>query len=474
MADEVQVVTGSCTIGGESYGVNTIAANIAVNTWPYCVVGILSDSDSKGSAVQVDDNIFSKIGEWQTDILGGGLSATVHWATSGGISQTISGFVTNAAQRVSYNNLNMEVTILPDYTSMDAISLQFYAKLSSMQYALASDALPKLRNMTLMQYTQALVQALLKLYDQYAPDAMKDAPKDVVEQYDKQHQVNMENIHYFYDILGASEEYVKDLYGLKSMGNMHSLSEEGIKRVILESLTTAKGSFLSNICEYGNQFGLVYVPGADNPGHFIPKINMLDGNSGGGNNAIVEADIVASKSGFLPVGTVLALSASQGLLMFPHNEFGKTTVVAGKASADIGGPNRTVTIAPPRWMGPEFVVTKVQQKGTSPAKKSRTPEDANRAVEKTKLRDEAVKFYGKMMNDWCRQELANQLLGGSMTHQVTFLDNFECGIRRKEAFGTGFISGCTVNITVGNKSGAAATVYTYNLVFYKGASIPSF
>ena len=64
MGDTVETVTGSCTIGGKSYGVNSIVANMAVNTWPTYTVGVIPGNSSGGKAVQVDESVFKQIGQW--------------------------------------------------------------------------------------------------------------------------------------------------------------------------------------------------------------------------------------------------------------------------------------------------------------------------------------------------------------------------------------------------------------------------
>ena len=51
MSSEVEVVTGSCTVGGESFGVTSLNAHIAINTWPTYTVGVLIGAKGNNSAV---------------------------------------------------------------------------------------------------------------------------------------------------------------------------------------------------------------------------------------------------------------------------------------------------------------------------------------------------------------------------------------------------------------------------------------
>lgn len=475
MGDTVETVTGSCTIGGKSYGVNNIRANIAVNTWPTYTVAVIPGNTSGGKAVQVDEKVFKQIGQWQGKIIGSGLNAWLSWSSSGGVSERVQGYVTAAQQIVRYGDLCMQIVCMPQYTQVDALSFSIY----QLSYGFNEDgknkvSLVSIEGKSLMQYIRAVVEQLFKDWDKYGEMAMskKGMSKQEQKMYQQQHQINKRYVGTFYDLLSNSEKEVGGLYSIGQMKVFGLEAQDSLYESIFNCLVQQQGSFLSCICALGNLFRLIYVPQPNDIGSYIPKANMLKSSGSGGKNAVVGAQSSVLRSGVLPVGKVFVMTDQTGSNCDTASI--NRLFDASAASIDVSGPYRTIGIAAPPWIPRTARVTKLEKDGRIMAANGMPPSQVEPIVKQANSQEDSDKYYEKALHDWCRQELADQLVGGSISSLLTFLDNFECGMRRKEDFGTGFVNGCVVDITLmPNGSGTASTTYQYTHVFYTGANIPS-
>lgn len=476
MGDTVETVTGSCTIGGKSYGVNSIVANMAVNTWPTYTVGVIPGNSSGGKAVQVDESVFKQIGQWQGKIIGSGLSASLSWGSSGGVSEHISGYVTAAQQVVRYGDLCMQIVFMPQYTQVDALSFSIY----QLSYSFNEDGKNKVSMVSvdgksLMGYIKAVVEQLFEDWDKYGELAMsvKGMSEQEQKMYQNQHQINKKYVGTFYDLLSNSEGEVGGLYSIGKMKVFGLEAQDSLYETIFNCLVQQQGSFLSCICALGNMFRLIYVPQPNSVGSYIPKANTLkSSNSGGGKNAVVSAQSSVLRSGVLPVGRVFVITDQTGSNCDTASI--QRLFDASSASVDISGPYRTIGIAAPPWIPRTARVVKLEKDGKVMEANGMSPDQVASVVQEANSQEDSDKYYEKALHDWCRQELADQLVGGSISSLLTFLDKFECGMRRKEAFGTGFVNGCVVEIRLmPNGFGTANTTYQYTHVFYTGANIPS-
>lgn len=471
-------VTGDCTIGGKPYGVNSIVANMAINTWPTCSVQVLQDAHSDDSATIVDEAVFRQIGEWQDKVLGDGLPAEVWWANDGpnGDLTRISGFVTSAQQMVQYGSLCTEVTIVPDYVQMDALSFSMYQFAAGYNVdAKRKVKKPQLKGKTLMQYIKAVVDELFDEWDKYGEKAMSYAmlSQEEKDMYNRQHEINKKFVHFFYELLENSENTVGDLYKISKMKVLGLEQQEPLFDAIYSCLVQSQGSFLSCICALCNMFRLIYVPQSDNVGVFLPKAETMskEEKGKGGPDPVVSSQSTVLRSGVLPVGRVFTL-LDQNIINCDRSSI-KHTFHGSSAKVDIKGPYRTIGIAPPPWIPHTAKVLRVMQSGKVIKPNGVTPDEIHRMTAEAIVQDDSDQYYKEALHEWCKQELADQFIGGSINNLLTFLDDFSCGYRAMAYFGSGFINGCTVQIQLGvDGTGTARTTYTYTHVFYIGANIP--
>lgn len=471
----VSEVRGACKIGGSNFGLAGVRASISINNWPSITASVTVGQTSNGAAKQIDGSIFSIIGGWQNKILNGGLEASIQWSDSMGASEKLSGYVTAVSQEVQYGNMCASAVIVPKYAAVDAVNLAQYRStyISENNKSNMSSNAPKLKG-GLMDYIKEVTEFLMKSWEERESKVTKGLSKEEKQMYQKQHSANQELIHYFYELLENSD--VGSEYTKSSMSVIGKEASRSLFETILNCLCQAQGSFLSCIVALANQFRLIYVPKPDSIGCFVSKTEMTDGSprSGkGGKTSIVAAQASANGSGYLPItGVITVLDHNSDNL---RRNLVKRSSSGGAAFVSGGTVGRTLQIAPPMWVPRVNHVARVSSDGKAPKQRAgRVKDQAKHVEEKMQYADKSRdSYFSDLLNNWCKQELCSQLLGGSVTTLSTFLDDFYCGGRKKEEFGTGFVVGCSVDIILQQGGrGTARTAYSYSHVLYKGASMP--
>lgn len=371
----VDEVRGTCKVGGSNYGLSGVRAEITVNNWPNVTAFVTVGATSSGAAKQIDTSIFKIIGGWQNSMLNGQLRASVHWNDDMGVSDGISGYAVSVSQAVQYGNMCAQVTVLPDYTEVDAVNLmQYRSAIYATQKRDHVDASrPKLKS-GLMGYIKDIVEWMLKRWDEKQAtltEGMSDAEKKM---YSQQHSINQNSIHYFYELLDNSD--VGSEYTKSSMSVIGVEATSALCETIVNCLCQGQGSFLSTIVALANQFRLLYVPDTDSIGKYISKSEMMDGNEksgNGGKNAVVQASSAMGSSGYLPVTTVFTLINHNAGNMRNH-VIGRSAQ-GGAATIGDGTTGRTIQISPPLWIPRLLNVAKVKNDGTSPKKQAVRPGD---------------------------------------------------------------------------------------------------
>lgn len=472
----VNEVRGTCQIGGSNCGLAAVRAEISVNNWPNAQVWVTVGQTSDGAAKQIDGKIFKLIGSWQDKILNSKLTGSVSWNDDMGISETISGYVVSVQQEITYGNMCAAALILPEYARVDAVNLAPYKSVLGLGHALknAYGNTPQLKS-GLMDYIREVVEYMIGKWDIHKDEAMANMDDKQKQMYEEQHEYNKDAIDIFYQILDNSnvgEEYTKE-----SMKVLAGSPTDRLFQTIVACLTQAQGSFLSCIVAIANQFRLVYVPEPNSPGRYVRKQEMVFGDArtgkgAGGKTSIVQADARSAGSGYLPVSGILTVLDHQA--GFVHDQYAQTTA-SSSAGARAKTHGRTIAISPPMWVPTSLALSDVGKDGKIKKRKSYRP-----SMRKDKLakrmqdaEDGLAGYFQKLLDGWCKEELCAQLLGGSVTMVTTFLDDFYCGGRKKEEFGSGYVGGCAVEIQLRpGGMGTARTIYTYSHVLYTGASMP--
>lgn len=462
--ETASLVTGSCTIGSDAPGLVGVNATMAVNSWPLfnLDMALYADEDA-GSHIVTVEELRDKLKDWQEKINKEGLTGTVYVDDGSSGSMGTSGNVASVGLDVSVGRCRLTAVVLPGFTKLDALNLGIYApclKVDDADGALSlyARARSELKGgITLTSYTKKLVELLVGSYDgkTFADIGGADAQKVA----DAVHNVNTKVVDTFFELLGNSEG-IDDVYGISGLlSDENGSNIESIGAAILSCLTRSTGSFLSSICAYANLFRLFYKPEMSTVGSLQPKSVMTADAGYGLAVPIAAISGNAYSTSQFPLGAVYSITDFSGVDL----EHAARNKVHGYFNPELGGPSRSMRIAPPVWLTPVFLPGRnVDSKGGSAQKQASKPSE---------MQGEGGSGSGSgggsqdatdaLLAKWCEMEFHDQKWGNYTVALTSPGIDLCCGDRVSTELGEGFVraSQCIVALGQGGR-GTCRTTYT--------------
>lgn len=470
MSDDSAIkVTGSCSIGGEEVGLTGVKATVAVNSWPlFNVETALYATDEADSKLVTVADLKEKLGGWQKKINGDGLAGEFSLRAGGSVVQA-AGYVASVGLDVLVGRCRTSAVILPEYTALDTLNLGLYIPCLALNDAAGSTIYEEARKnlgggITLTGYTRELVKLVVGKFN--ADEYKKRGGKKAAEVAEAVHALNGKVVGYFYEILSNSED-IDDVYDIKGLLSGGRSNVEVLGAAIVNCLTRSNGSFLGTMCSYANLFRLFYRPGMNDVGGFLPKASMVAGGESGAESVKSPAVAIsgnARATSQFPLGTVYTVTD----FSFTDVDGKGGNRTGGYTAPDIGGPARTMRIAPPVWLTARNLASvNVHSEGRSAQSQASSPPDM--AEGQTAGGGQATggasdsDAIAALLEKWCEEEYNDQKWGNYTVALTVPGVELAWGARRGTGVGTGFAraSQCIAAMGSGGR-GTCRTMITFS------------
>lgn len=468
-------VQAELSLGKKTYGVQSVQYRTTINSWPSIYVELLINSSASTNVVDVNGKLMSELKPFrkldQTYNLKFGCDGQMAEVTCIAKSVQIT---------ISKPNTKISLVLTPEYTRVDELNLGIFKLVPALS---ANDIdggkdTPKIEKNSIIDYTRIVYKQSREKWEKhkenYFGGTNPPALQKTVEFKDKRNQ-KLYSI--FEQLLDNSMDTVGDLYDIESNLKADAKKPKNLAQAIRSILFQDSNSFLSIICGLANIFGLVYVPGLNDVGYFLPKSKMVvDGEKGNMEGAkIIAADINLGSVGINPIGYVYSKSKSYDI------DAGKTakgrvlnTFATFPEDISDSESASSLSCPPPSW-APEFNAAQGVEASGDPSNKGKTPSKKGITEKDTK---EYKYCLTEILKEWCRQHFYFQRYSPQyadvMSLYVLTQDSFGKVIDIKDNENTNMFTGFVqtyelfLRKEVGQRGGDIYTKFTLSCVLLEG------
>lgn len=419
MSSEVkaQKCFATCTIGGVSYSPEYVEYVSQINQWPSIVVRVLMSENAKKEdtqAIKIDATTAHTFGQRKKRWTSEGTKVNLTFGI-GDVSTSINGLVNNVELFSSPYDAYIGIGVLPDYVAeLDKLNLSHWNFIYNdidgqpSRPLISSSELVFTYILRVVHYLKQLWESGGKqkyLADKPASEAAKVALID---------KINNKSLHYFEEILRNSNSLKQNNTELLKVGqflNIKGMNEQMQRQLydtVVTALTTSNGSFLSNICQLGNAFRLIYIPKPNNVGYYVARSSLADEtNTQELETEITTLNIQAGGYGIAQPGYVYIESDAtyrdgDDPAQIQHAQYQRNMAIYPDNPDEIPDLSSGRKITAPTWVPAEPIIDYITNKNNlKPPTCNNTKLAADRNVGVVKDYNEKIKA---LLDAWCKEE----------------------------------------------------------------------